>query len=352
MSALNRDACLAIALALFTSGSFASCAWAGTSAQSLNRDLRPAKPTAAAKSGFASNSGKTHIGSNQSGRIKVAEVKLQAQTAKEDMPPVAPDRQAAAGDRTFGLGAAPAVSAPIVSGKFDAGGTTRLLGSTKQLLQLGAQRYAQGDTVGADASFRQVLVHDPNNVDALFNLGALSERRGELASARDFYRKALSSKQNDAELKQAVASVEDQLAGSSGQNAGSSSHKKPLYGSASATANNSDSMPPAAPPFLRQIARSGTAPLLGTVMSNNTASFQLGNPQQAQFGQQFPQQNFSVPVQTNRVPQLSVNQTPIGVANVTQPNFRQAIPLLHVGMGLVPGLRGMSCPVCGLLNKL
>jgi hypothetical protein len=208
MGNVNRQVSLAITLAVCIAGSFGCRAWADTG-QVPKRDLSAGKTSVSAKSG----------------KVKGSEVKLQAQKAAADMPPVAPDR---------------------------------------------------------------VQVSDRSPA------------------------------------------------------------KTSLYGSA--VANNSDSMPPLAP----QLAKFGRAPLIGAVTSNNTASIQLGNPQQAQFGQQpqLGQQPFSVPVTFNRVPQLPVHQTPIGVANVTEPTFKQAIPLIHVGMGMVPGLRGMSCPVCGLLNKL
>lgn len=102
---------------------------------------------------------------------------LQSETAKEDTPPVAP--------------------------------TT--VPNTKQLLQLGTERFKEGDVFGADAAFRQVLSHDPNNVDALYNLGAISEGRSDYVSALGLYKSALQQRPHDQDLKQAVASVEAAL---------------------------------------------------------------------------------------------------------------------------------------------
>jgi Tetratricopeptide repeat len=84
--------------------------------------------------------------------------------------------------------------------------------TTKQLLQLGTQKFAKGDTLQAENIFQQVLARDPGSVDALFNLGALAERRGDLTAALDEYKKALALNSSDEELKQAVASIQGQLA--------------------------------------------------------------------------------------------------------------------------------------------
>jgi tetratricopeptide (TPR) repeat protein len=83
--------------------------------------------------------------------------------------------------------------------------------NTKELLQLGAQRFKEGNALQADAAFRKVLVHDPENADALFNLGALQEGRGDYVSALGLYTSAQRVKPNDGEIKSAVQSMQDRF---------------------------------------------------------------------------------------------------------------------------------------------
>ncbi len=89
-------------------------------------------------------------------------------TASSELPPLAPDRRAGP--------------------------------SPKVLLQLGTRKVEEGDTLNADAIFRRVLVLQPSNVDAMYNLGALAERRGDLVSALGWYQSALKLKAGDLDL--------------------------------------------------------------------------------------------------------------------------------------------------------
>jgi hypothetical protein len=249
-------------------------------------------------------------------------INLQPMTAKTDMPVVAPDRNGAADP------ALPPVAPKAVM-------------SPKQLLQLGAKRFTEGNYAESDSLFRQVLVHDPNNVDALYNLGALAERRGDLGSALNLYRTALTLKPADADLKQAVASVQQQM-GPSGATAVNSDPKGPFH----------------MPQRLSQ-------PLMGGVFDNqqvNAPTAFNGTPMQASLGQQ--------PLVGTVVGQgqANVTQQPIGLANVTQPSIGTANvkqpsagksivkQVFHTGVSrelsqVLPGpLGALHCPLCSLLS--
>src|SRR5262249_54291943 len=59
--------------------------------------------------------------------------------------------------------------------------------------------------------FQQVLDKDPNNSDALYNLGALSEQRGDLDGALSRYRGALRLNPQDPQLKGTVEEISLEL---------------------------------------------------------------------------------------------------------------------------------------------
>jgi len=279
------------------------------------------KPSAAGGVTGAGKTASTGVTISSSKNKTKAPAKLQAMTAKTDMPVVAPNRNAA-----------PDPALPPVAPK--------AVMSPKQLLQLGAKRFSEGNNAEAESLFHQALVHDPNNVDALYNLGALAERRGDMPGALDFYRTALKLKPADADLKKAIDAVQTQIA------------------SGTRTAVSTDQNGPFHMP--QQLGQ----PLVGGVFDNQQQTGQLfnGTPMQATLGQQ--------PLVGTVVGQgqANVNQPPIGLANVTQPSIgvgnvtqpnqgksgvKQALKL-GVGVGLgraLPGpLGALHCPLCSLLN--
>ncbi|MBN9394966.1 MAG: tetratricopeptide repeat protein [Candidatus Melainabacteria bacterium] len=72
-----------------------------------------------------------------------------------------------------------------------------------------AQRlYSEGRSDEAQRAFQSILSRDPNNVDALYNLGVISEEKGNVEAALVNYRKALSLNPQDGEIKQAVLALE------------------------------------------------------------------------------------------------------------------------------------------------
>jgi hypothetical protein len=76
------------------------------------------------------------------------------------------------------------------------------------LLARGAVLHKEGKVDEAEAIFRDVLAHDPCNVDAFYDLGAIAEARGDLIGALGSYHAALALRPGDKELKEAVTSTE------------------------------------------------------------------------------------------------------------------------------------------------
>jgi hypothetical protein len=284
------------------------------------------KSPGASANGAAARTAKTansSAGTPASAAVKnktKAPIKLQPMTAKTDMPVVAPNRNASADP------ALPPVAPKAVM-------------SPKQLLQLGAKRFTEGNYAEADSLFRQVLVHDPNNVDALYNLGALAERRSDPGAALNFYRTALTLKPADVDLQQAIASIQQQMG------PGGTAQNGPFH------------MP-------QQMGQ----PLMGGVFDNqqaNAAPLFNGTPMQAQLGQLGQQPLVGTVVGQG---QANVTQPPIGLANVTQPSIGTAKvkqpsagkgivkEVLHDGISVgltrvMPGpLGALHCPLCNLLT--
>lgn len=95
-----------------------------------------------------------------------------------------------------------------------------------ELLREGMEAHRKGEDAKAEQLFKRVVLLEPRNPDGYFNLGALAEKKNDLAGALMSYRAALHLSPNDRELKEAVDSVESQLGvettGSSHVAAGSS----------------------------------------------------------------------------------------------------------------------------------
>lgn len=81
----------------------------------------------------------------------------------------------------------------------------------KELLREALHKHNQGDRAGAQSLFKKVLAVDPRNSDANFNLGAMAEDAGDLASAQRYYRAAANANPNDSEVRDALASVESKM---------------------------------------------------------------------------------------------------------------------------------------------
>lgn len=87
--------------------------------------------------------------------------------------------------------------------------------TTKQdnadLLAEALRNYKQGKLDVAADQFQQVLSVEPANADAIYNLGALSEKRGDLRDALRYYAMGLRANPGDSELKAAYDEVSESL---------------------------------------------------------------------------------------------------------------------------------------------
>ncbi len=89
---------------------------------------------------------------------------------------------------------------------------------TKSMLHDALKLYSQGDAQAAKAAFERVLVIDPKNADAYFNLGAIAEGQGDLHTALDEYQRASYSSPDDSEIRSAITSVQGKLTSSQAKN--------------------------------------------------------------------------------------------------------------------------------------
>lgn len=79
------------------------------------------------------------------------------------------------------------------------------------LLREGMEAHRNGDDARAEHLFKRVVLIEPRNPDGYFNLGALAEKKNDLAGALMSYRAALNLSPHDKELLEAVESLESQL---------------------------------------------------------------------------------------------------------------------------------------------
>lgn len=215
-------------------------------------------------------------------------------------------------------------------------------------LQQGMEKHKSGQLAEAEELFRHAVILDPQNTDGFFNLGALAEGRGDMISALSNYRSALHIRPNDSELKQAVQSIEEQLAHTRltpAEEAGA-----PLVSSADEL--KSSQPPQTAPPI----------PKNGAVISVKPPG---NEPLQANVSQQ----SFRFSSAMNDPPILGVtagNGRPlVGVSPRTPPAVLSVTPRTRRRMGAVAGTalgiilsvgagyatRGaLHCPVCRVLG--
>ncbi len=81
----------------------------------------------------------------------------------------------------------------------------------KDFLKAGAREHRLGNDREALRLFGAALATDPHNADCYFNLGALAESQRDYVTALAHYRAGLNVRPNDAELKEAVTSMETHL---------------------------------------------------------------------------------------------------------------------------------------------
>jgi hypothetical protein len=79
-------------------------------------------------------------------------------------------------------------------------------------LRHGTAAYQAGNAEEAEKKFKEALQLSPFNSHASYNLGAIAEARGDLATALGNYRTALIGSPNDPQIQEAIAQVEAQIA--------------------------------------------------------------------------------------------------------------------------------------------
>ena len=72
--------------------------------------------------------------------------------------------------------------------------------------------YSQGNLNEAEKLFKQVASADSSNVDAVYNLGVISEDKHDYRSALDYYKKALKMNPSDNDLVEAVRNMTQKIA--------------------------------------------------------------------------------------------------------------------------------------------
>ncbi|MDX2104945.1 MAG: tetratricopeptide repeat protein [Candidatus Melainabacteria bacterium] len=72
--------------------------------------------------------------------------------------------------------------------------------------------YSQGNLNEAEKLFKQVASSDSSNVDAVYNLGVISEDKHDYKSALDYYKKALKMNPSDTDLAEAVRNMTQKIA--------------------------------------------------------------------------------------------------------------------------------------------
>ena len=118
-----------------------------------------------------------------------------------------------------------ALDEPVASANRISRGKTHKDSHAAALLREGMEAHRRGDDVRAEHLFKRVVLIEPRNPDGYFNLGALAEKKNDLAGALMSYRAALNLSPRDRELLDAVDSLESQLGvlGNSEQQSGGNS---------------------------------------------------------------------------------------------------------------------------------
>lgn len=108
-----------------------------------------------------------------------------------------------------------AAAPPVVPGTATAGTekepSEQLKGRVEADIRLGIKHHAEGRADEAEQAFRRALLADPDNVDAHFNIGVLYEKGGHLTSALAHYQAAANTSPGDADLLNAINSVQRKL---------------------------------------------------------------------------------------------------------------------------------------------
>lgn len=259
-------------------------------------------------------------------------------------------------------------------------------------IRLGMQHHNSGNLVAAKAAFRRALRFDPKNVNAHFNMGVICEETGDLPRALAHYQAAAEHAPKDAEIQDAVLSLQKKL----GNTAGAAS-SRPQYGSnaqpysdqqsSTATASaftyeqqvEQDSILPTPAPDFRQSGSYQSGPFYAGNPANSGTPLLQGQAQQADLAGGAHQNNLGIngapisgigTVQQHNLPPLSASAGSFnsGAAQNSHPGRRKflqsaatavGLGAISIGSGLVRsrtgfgggGLGVLHCPVCSWLNR-
>jgi hypothetical protein len=108
----------------------------------------------------------------------------------------------------------------------------------EELFKRGMSEFRQKHYGEAQISFKKILIIDPRNVDAYYNLGSIAETRHDFVDALTYYRAALVTRPSDAELKTAVRSMEEELHKQHTQSAAAGHHQPGSVASAGSLKND------------------------------------------------------------------------------------------------------------------
>lgn len=150
--------------------------------------------------------GKTGSG-NFDDRLLVVEKIFNGRVNLEMYPPAAPtlDRSEFAAEPKQ----APSLLAPYDMERPAAASTED---TVKSLLAQALSAHSKGDLASAERILQKALAQDFRNPDVNFNLGAVYEQKGQPETALKYYRNALSISPDDPEYKEAVATLQKQVA--------------------------------------------------------------------------------------------------------------------------------------------
>lgn len=107
---------------------------------------------------------------------------------------------------------APPIAPPIEAKRQEKKQETTPTADINDMLKKGTAAHSAGQSEEAEKIFKDVLVKSPFNSNAMFNLGAIAESKGDLTTALGNYRTALIGAPDDPQIQQAIAQVEAQIA--------------------------------------------------------------------------------------------------------------------------------------------
>ncbi len=136
------------------------------------------------------------------GAIKKPEITLTPETASMDEPRTEKPHPSVS-------------SAPVTNSSASANRISRSappkVNQVTALLREGMEAHRKGEDVRAEQLFKRVVLLEPRNPDGYFNLGAMAEKKHDLAAALMSYHAALNLSPDDKELREAVDSVEGMI---------------------------------------------------------------------------------------------------------------------------------------------